>query len=383
MDMINRLLIIADDVTGAMDTGVCFSAAGISTRVYLPQGKIEKDREESVSVCVLDTRHVTPDKAYEAVYGFISEARDLGFTYFYKKTDSALRGNPGAELSAMRDALGTEKIHFLPSYPLMNRLTKGGVHYINGVPVSESVFARDPFNPVTMSDVRQILESQGDVEGIEVYDAVSDDDLRNTASGLTAQGERVFAGCAGLAGVLPDILDLPRTHKEVEPHCSTMMVMCGSVNPISLIQCNNAEKRGYPRYHLDIEAGAGAQIGQISFGVIEEQMAILDTGSSDVTGEGIDERMKTVAAEMAKRASGVMRSVEDMMMFIIGGDTMLEFLRQNGVTQLVPHPTPFPGTVLGSIEIDGKERYMLSKSGGFGEPDLIEKVFERMISAQK
>ena len=112
-------------------------------------------------------------------------------------------------------------------------------------------------------------------------------------------------------------------------------------------------------------------------------MAILDTGSSDVTGEGIDERMKTVAAEMAKRASGVMRSVEDMMMFIIGGDTMLEFLRQNGVTQLVPHPTPFPGTVLGSIEIDGKERYMLSKSGGFGEPDLIEKVFERMISAQK
>ena len=171
--------------------------------------------------------------------------------------------------------------------------------------------------------------------------------------------------------------------KSAEPRCSSMLVMCGSVNPISLIQCNDAEKRGYPRYHLDTEAGAGAQIGQISFGVIEEQMAILDTGSSDVTGEGIDEQMKAVASEMAKRASGVMRSIDGMMIFIIGGDTMLEFLRQNGVTELVPHPTPFPGTVLGSIEIDGKERYMLSKSGGFGEPDLIEKVFERMIAAQK
>ena len=382
MDMTNRLLIIADDVTGAMDTGVCFSAAGIPTRVYLPQGKIESGREESVSVCVLETRHISPDKAYEAVRDFVSEVKDLGFNYFYKKTDSALRGNPGAELSAMRDALGTEKIHFLPSYPLMNRITKGGIHYINGVPVSESVFSRDPFNPVTVSDVREILKSQGG-DNIEVYDSATDEDLAKTASELIEEGETVFAGCAGLAGVLPDILDLPRTQKSAEPRCSSMLVMCGSVNPISLIQCNDAEKRGYPRYHLDTEAGAGAQIGQISFGVIEEQMAILDTGSSDVTGEGIDERMKTVASEMAKRASGVMRSIDGMMMFIIGGDTMLEFLRQNGVTALVPHPTPFPGTVLGSMQIDGRERYFLSKSGGFGEPDLIEKVFERMITAQK
>lgn len=381
--MDNRLLIIADDVTGAMDTGVCFSALGIPTRIYLPQGSMARDREESVSVCVLDTRHVSPEKAYEAVYGFVSRAKELGFNYFYKKTDSALRGNPGAELSAMRDALGTEKIHFLPSYPLMNRITRNGIHYINGVPVSESVFSRDPFNPVTESDVREILRSQGDDTGIEVYDASSDDDLRNTASGLIEQGETAFAGCAGLAGVLPEILDLPRTQISADPQCGSMLVMCGSINPISLIQCNAAEKRGYPRYHLDMQIGAGPQIGQIAFGVIEEQMAILDTGSSDVTGEGIDEKMRTVASEMAKRASGVMRSIDDMMIFIIGGDTMLEFLRQNGVTELIPHPTQFPGTVLGSMEIDGRERYFLSKSGGFGEPDLISEVFERYVTAQK
>lgn len=379
----NRLLIIADDVTGAMDTGVCFSGIGIPTRIYLPDGDLKDQKGETVSVCVLDTRHISPKEAYDAVYGFVSVAKDLGYTYFYKKTDSALRGNPGAELSAMRDALGAEKIHFLPSYPLMNRVTKGGIHYINGVPVSESVFSRDPFNPVTMSDVREILSSQGDADGIEVYDAQTDDDLRDTASGLIAEGENVFAGCAGLAGVLPEILDLPRTSEKLEPRCGSMMVMCGSVNPISLIQCNVAEKRGFLRYHLDMEAGAGAQVGEITRGLLEEQRVILDTGASDVTGEGIDERMKTVASEMGKRASGVMRSIEDMILFIIGGDTILEFLRQNGVTGLVPYPTEFAGTVLGCIEIDGKERYILSKSGGFGEPDLIEEVFERMCSAQK
>ena len=381
--MVNRLLIIADDVTGAMDTGVCFSGTGVPTRIYLPGGDIEQQRGESVSVCVLDTRHISPGEAYDAVYSFVSRAKDLGYTYFYKKTDSALRGNPGAELSAMGDALGADTVHFLPSYPLMNRITRNGIHYINGVPVSESVFSRDPFNPVTMSDVRDILKSQGDAEGIMVYDAATNEDLRETAERLIGNGATAFAGCAGLAGVLPEILALPRTSEQLEPKCSSMMVMCGSVNPISLIQCNVAEKKGFLRYHLDMEAGAGSQIGEITRGLLEEQRVILDTGASDVTGEGIDERMKEVASEMGKRASGVMRSISDMILFIIGGDTILEFLRQNEVTGLVPYPTEFPGTVLGCIDIDGKERYILSKSGGFGEPDLINQVFERMITAQK
>ncbi len=378
--MVNRLLVIADDVTGAMDTGVCFSGSGIPTRVYLPTEGMTDFGDESVSVCVLETRHISPAEAYDAVYGFVSRAKEQGYTYFYKKTDSALRGNPGAELSALRDALGEGSIHFLPSYPLMNRVTRGGIHYINGVPVSESVFGKDPFNPVTESDVRKILEAQGGADGIKVYDAGTDVELKDKASGLIAGGARAFAGCAGLAGVLPE---LPRSAEAVRPECCSMMVLCGSVNPISLIQCNIAEKNGFPRFHLDPEAGAEKQIAEITDAIGKERRAVLDTGSAEVAGEDIDSRMKEVARGMAQRASGVLRNTDDMLLFVIGGDTVLEFLRQNSVTELVPYPTGFPGTVMGCIEIAGHRRYILSKSGGFGEPDLIIEVFERMCSAQK
>ena len=53
----------------------------------------------------------------------------------YKKTDSALRGNIGAERSAVLDGSGEKCLSFIPALPGMNRITVGGVHYIDGVPV--------------------------------------------------------------------------------------------------------------------------------------------------------------------------------------------------------------------------------------------------------
>ena len=49
---------------------------------------------------------------------------------------------------------------FLPAFPKMNRTTAGGVHYIEDKPVAESVFGRDPFEPVTESEVARLLALQ-------------------------------------------------------------------------------------------------------------------------------------------------------------------------------------------------------------------------------
>ena len=72
-------------------------------------------------------------------------------TIFYKKTDSALRGNIGAELSAALDGSGAGVLSFLPAFPRMNRTTAAGIHYIDGIPAAKSVFGQDPFNPVKES----------------------------------------------------------------------------------------------------------------------------------------------------------------------------------------------------------------------------------------
>ena len=247
----DRLMIVADDVTGGLDTGVCFSKAGIKTRINLPGCDIRSlNGAASVEVFVLETRHIGPEQAYRKVYDLVKETSREGFTHFYKKTDSALRGNPGAELAAMREALGAETVHFLPSYPEMNRLTRNGIHYIDGIPVSESIFGADPFNPVRESDVRLLLSRQDPEGKIDVYDSGSQEDLFNIGEELLEKGETVFAGCAGFAEELAKLLDLERYDDDIALEDSKLCVLCGSVNPVSLKQCDTAEKLGIPRIHL-------------------------------------------------------------------------------------------------------------------------------------
>ena len=145
-----KLLVIADDFTGALDTGIQFAREGTKTCVAIGTGGTLAQRS-SFPVVVIDseTRHLPHIEAYETVCKLVNEARAAGVEYIYKKTESALRGCVGAELTAALDAWPeAEELAFVPAFPKMRRTTKDGVQYIDGVPVSESAFGRDPFEPV-------------------------------------------------------------------------------------------------------------------------------------------------------------------------------------------------------------------------------------------
>ena len=145
------LLIIADDFTGALDTGVQFAAEGAITRVVTNSGYDLRRLDPTVQVLVMDaeTRHLSSSAAYEIVYDITDRAIKHGIPYIYKKTDSALRGNIGSELAAVLHASKAERLSFFPSLTKMGRCTKNGTLYIDGLPVEESVFGRDPFEPIT------------------------------------------------------------------------------------------------------------------------------------------------------------------------------------------------------------------------------------------
>lgn len=101
-----KLLIIADDFTGALDTGVQFAARGAKTCVVTDPAYDFFRAKADIQVLVLDaeTRHLTSKAAYNTVFRVVENALRAGFPYVYKKTDSALRGNIGAELAAVLDA---------------------------------------------------------------------------------------------------------------------------------------------------------------------------------------------------------------------------------------------------------------------------------------
>ena len=72
------LLMIADDFTGALDTGVQFAASGIATRVVVGTDieLVAKADEAQVLVVDAETRHLAPERTFQAVKGLTRQAEE-------------------------------------------------------------------------------------------------------------------------------------------------------------------------------------------------------------------------------------------------------------------------------------------------------------------
>jgi len=401
-----KLLIIADDFTGALDTGVQFAVRGAGTRVATDPAYDFSRTGKDVQVLVLDaeTRHLPPQAAYETVFRAVRDARKAGFTYIYKKTDSALRGNIGAELSAALDAAEEDSLAFLPALPKMDRVTRNGVHYIGGVPAADSVFGKDPFEPVTASSVAEIIAVQSEAPvvlhpleeaesrpGIQVYDAETDTDLLRIGKRLGREGLRLCAGCAGFAAVLAELLDLRGAPPELPYLTPSFFVACGSVNPVTLRQMDAAEAAGFPRVHLTpvqkLEAvwqetpDCAAAVGSWLETIGREGRFILDVNDPpgrDDTVEYAKERGLTtedlrvrISDQLGRLVRRLLDAGLDATMLCTGGDTLLALTRAIGVAELIPVRELDAGVVLTDFVYHGKVYHIISKSGGFGEPDLF------------
>lgn len=416
-----KLLVIADDFTGALDTGVQFRARGTLIRIG---GQLSPELLDSSGLQVLivdaETRHMSPRDAYDTVGAIVSAAERAGVPCIYKKTDSALRGNIGSELTAMLRAAGQARLHFIPAFPRMDRRTEGGVHYIGGTPVAESVFGADPFEPVRFSGVREIIASQSDAavhvvarggraegEGIFAYDARTDADLRRIAGELREAGElRLLAGCAGFASVLPELLELELESGGLPGLDPRLLTVCGSINPITLGQLAAAERAGVPRIRLTprqkLESGwLESPEGREAVAAWLERIqpadsALLDCGGNEdrlatndyarqmgLTGEQSRQRISAVMG-------GALQALLDLglerTLLVTGGDTLLAFMARIGQDTLVPLGEVVPGVVLSQVRYRGVTYNIMSKSGGFGAETLIadlEHILHQSISEEE
>ena len=407
------LLIIADDFTGALDTGVQFPSTGLRVKVTTD---IEFDFRimQSTDVLVMDTetRHCSAAQAYRRVYRISTRAIEYRIQYILKKTDSGLRGNIGSELTALLDAAQEKRLPFIPAFPQMKRTTIGGIQYFDGVLVEQSMFGMDPFNPVTTSYIPDIIGRQSKVpvsvirrghhpsisdnaRQIEVYDAETDEDIRRIAKKLHQEhGLSIMAGCAGLASVLPDILQLRGGGWPTGVCRGGLLVINGSLNPITAGQLKNAEHNGFPRVYLRAEqkletgywsTGEGQRM--IDFICSEYRKAgcciidTIDVSGSSATRAYINERaipmgqlVKRIPETLGAMAAEIFKRDKTMIPMVIGGDTLQGILDSLGVHEIEPICEITPGTVLSVFEQNGEKRQILSKSGGFGEEGLLIKI---------
>lgn len=412
-ERMKKLLVIADDFTGALDTGIQFASYGARTEILTDIEINFKDYPfTEVFIVDTETRHLKSKKAYETVYLLTQNAVNAGIEYLYKKTDSGMRGNIAAELTAVLDASGSGFLAFLPAFPEMNRTVEGGVSYVDGVPIEKSVFGQDPFEPVTHSRIREMFENQkivkeySDPEKVEwvpgekqiaIFDSVTDDDLKETAVYLQQRGLlKVAAGCAGCASVIAEMLNLSRHEIRLEKVMPPLLIVCGSMNEISKKQLAYAQSKGYTRItlsmrqqledgYLNSESGTSLLKEMIQI-CRTEGVCMIDTTSERqvireyMKNEGV--KLEKVRTEIAERLAEIMEELTaqgpELTVMVIGGDTLIHFVRKMKCRQISLLCELEKGVVYSRMKMQGKSIRVISKSGGFGDEALLVRLIEGM-----
>jgi len=335
------ILALADDMTGALEIGAKFSAAGIRSLVSAKPVPLD-----SAPVVVFDTetRHSSPEFAQREIRRFVLDSGPARPRLIYKKTDSTLRGNISVELRALAELFPTWRIGYGPAYPALGRTVKDGVPYVDNVPVADTAFAHDALNPIHDSSVSAMFEPQFPCT---IFDGATDADLIATAGAILSDEYMcIAAGPAGLAGTIAQQIDARRSAPPPLPPVRSCLIINGSLHQQSASQTRFAEAHGctspaWRILHKSYSSG---------------------TTSSDVArrnSEYVVEQMSASAPDA---------------IFVIGGDTAFAVITALGLPTLSPIGEVLPGIPISRIDGAQHDLLLITKAGGFGATDALCRI---------
>ena len=410
-----KLLIVADDFTGACDTGVQFGKNHLKTIVITSTDHVRESLEKcDVLVLNTESRFDDGETAYKkAFYTGKTVAREE-IKYFYKKVDSTMRGNIGAEISGLMDALEIRHTFLVPALPKYGRTTINGKVFVKGILLEETEFGNDPKNPVKESFIPKVISRQTDKKtgviiheyilagrnilteklqhhldaGFEIiiFDVKEEKDIDLIASVISEIKIKVlFAGCSGLAEYLSKYLDIKKIRR-------SSVVIAGSVSEVTRKQIEFAAHY-LPVKVVDIEtenifsderSGEKNRILELVKGSVSngEDLIIRTAPSRDAvtrsfeTGEqyGLD-RFKVaekIAAFLGEVAGEIILNSFIKGILLTGGDTAVKTTQTLNISGVVLHDEIAHGIPYGYFEGDEyKEIIIVSKAGGFGDEDAI------------
>lgn len=277
----SKIVIIADDLTGANATGVLLARHGFKAATFLNLEKYDPNRNQDLKVVSIstDSRGVKKDIAYGRVKEVADFFKDDDVKLFAKRIDSTLRGNIGSEIDGVLDSLSKDTIALVvPAFPSSGRVCIGDYLMVNQVPLEKTDVATDPKTPVKTSKVTSIIKNQTDkkvgfidldkvLKGIDsiknalskeiengsriiVIDATTDEDIDNIAKTVKDMNINVISVDPGpfTAALSKELLGEP----EVGPG-QKLMVTVGSVSNLTRKQM---EEFKLARSPLILEANA-------------------------------------------------------------------------------------------------------------------------------
>jgi uncharacterized protein YgbK (DUF1537 family) len=383
------IAIIADDLTGSADTGIQLVRAGYRTAVVF-----HGEEATGLDAVALDTdTRIRPagfaaKRVVEAAHA-VRRARLL-----YKKLDSTLRGNVAAELAAAFGVSGREHAVVAPAFPAAGRTTIGGVQLVHGVPVHETEMANDPHTPVREAHVPALLEgafSSVGALGVEdladpervrrvleeneclVVDAERDSDLEALVRAVPDPAGVLWAGSAGLALALGSVYPGPyaggagEQRRPVRP----VLVVAGSLSGVAREQV----RRLVGEYgDVAVPVGTGASenaVARARDALSGRACAVVhSTEKRDASGGPILDSLAEVVESLSEE--GLFEGL-----VLTGGDTAVAVARRLGAAGIRLQGEVEAGVPMGTL-IGPRPYPVITKAGGFGEPDTLVGAVESL-----
>jgi uncharacterized protein YgbK (DUF1537 family) len=423
----DKIVIIADDLTGAADTGVQFCPFFDET-VLVPYHQLSTvstathDRVSQAMSIYTNSRALQVASAHERLRSVASPFSQSKPKWIYKKVDSCLRGNLGAEIEAVMDTLGFELSVIAPAFPEMGRTTVNDIHQVHGIPVSQTEISRDAVTPVTASRLSQVVAQQsrypvghvaldflqGDqirlqkeierLAGLEirhvVFDSTSQDHLDNLARFLLGSNRRVLpVGSAGLAASLGHLLAPRPNSKKYENRAKdsgNYLLVSGTASQVTRRQIE-ALVQTYPYEQIILEGNLLTdQRLQDSFlqkassvsSVLSSKNVIIRIGSPSDDHEINDPIKRLRIANLVVEGLGrfvatVLKHSKPGFLFVTGGDTadaVLIALKGSGIRI---NGEVVTGMVAGRLfggPMNGLA--IITKAGAFGKADALVVLHE-------
>jgi D-threonate/D-erythronate kinase len=361
------LTILADDLTGACDTGALFAGPGPVPVTVWPSAA----PDGSVRVIDTETRSLDADTARERVSRAVASA---GPGRYFKKIDSTLRGHVAVEIDAVMRAIGVRSALVCPALPREGRIVLDATLLVHGRPVSETTLADDPQFPRPRggrtASVVEILRSELDrplgwislggvragratlaarlsrLDGVvSVADAESDNDLEALVNAaFVVEPPPLLVGAAGLARALARRLGLA-ADGVVPPPSARWLIVGGSLHPVCRRQLAHARLEG-----LSVLASPDEPSGE----------------------------PRRVADRLAREAARLLGEGTFDAVAVSGGDTAVALFRALGAERLDLVGAPSTGLALGRLSAPRRPPlWLLTKAGGFGAPDFFVSLARR------
>ncbi len=277
-ETMEKVIVIADDLTGAGDAGLQFRKRGLSTIVLTDLERFDEEYQRFEVICLdAATRYEPPKRAVKKLGQIASLLKKKKAPrLIFKKIDSALRGHVALEVDYLLGPLQFPYALVAPSFPLLNRITVEGVHMVGGRPVAESEFGRELPPSLKESSLPSLIKAEtsrivthiflervrlGDRalaqaidtvvhEGATVitFDAATNEDLRTISrAALGKPIPPLLVGSAGLADRVAETLAAI-----LGARVRGSLVLAGSLSSATRTQVEYAARQG--AYHAMVNA---------------------------------------------------------------------------------------------------------------------------------